>query len=59
MVLCELVWELMGAYRYPKKSIADALGQLLVTSELEVENEEVPVCHWMPTGREQPILPTT
>ncbi len=41
LVLCELVWVLLGAYRYPKKSIADALGQLLVTSELEVENEEV------------------
>ena len=41
VVLCELVWVLQGAYRYPKKSIADALGQILITSELEVEHEEV------------------
>ena len=41
MVLCELVWVLSGAYRYPKKTIVDALAQLLITSELEVENEQV------------------
>ena len=41
VVLCELVWVLRGAYRYPKKTIVDALAQLLITSELEVENEQV------------------
>ena len=41
VVLCELVWVLSGAYRYPKKTIVDALAQLLITSELEVENEQV------------------
>ena len=41
VVLCELVWVLSGAYRYPKKTILEALGQILITSELEVENEQV------------------
>ncbi|MFQ3168802.1 MAG: putative nucleic-acid-binding protein [Limisphaerales bacterium] len=41
VVMCELVWVLLGAYRYPKKSVVAALGQLLITAELEVENEEV------------------
>ena len=41
VVLCELVWVLRGAYRYPKKNIVNALAQLLITSELEVENEPV------------------
>lgn len=41
VVLCELVWVLLGAYRYPKKSVTDVIGQLLATTELEVENEEV------------------
>ena len=41
VVLCELAWVLSGAYRYPKKTIVDALAQLLITSELEVENEQV------------------
>ncbi len=41
VVLCELVWVLSGAYRYPKKTIVDALGQLLITSDLEIENEPV------------------
>ena len=41
VVLCELVWVLSGAYRYPKKNIVNALAQLLITSELEVENEQV------------------
>lgn len=40
VVLCELAWVLLGAYRYPKKSVVAALGQLLITAELEVENEE-------------------
>ncbi len=41
VVLCELVWVLSGAYRYPKKTILEVLGQILITSELEVENEQV------------------
>ena len=41
VVLCELVWVLSGAYRYPKKTILEALGQILITSELEVEIEQV------------------
>ena len=41
VVLCELVWILLGAYRFPKKSVTAVLGQLFATTELEVENEEV------------------
>ncbi len=41
VVLCELVWVLSSAYRYPKKTIVDALAQHLIPSELEVENEQV------------------
>ena len=41
MVLCELDWVLSGAYHYPKQTILEVLGQILITSELEVENEQV------------------
>ena len=41
VVLCELDWVLSGAYHYPKQTILEVLGQILITSELEVENEQV------------------
>lgn len=41
VVLCELVWVLRGAYGYEKRLIVEVLDRILVTSELQVENEEV------------------
>lgn len=41
LVLCELVWVLRGAYHYEKRLVVKVLDQILVTAELEVENEDV------------------
>ncbi|MEO5338150.1 MAG: type II toxin-antitoxin system VapC family toxin [Magnetospirillum sp. WYHS-4] len=40
IVLCELVWVLESAYRYPKDSIAAVLDRLLRTAELVIEDAE-------------------
>ncbi|MFU8839075.1 MAG: PIN domain-containing protein [Thiohalomonadaceae bacterium] len=39
IVLCELVWVLAGPYAYSKAQILAVLDQLLITAELDVENE--------------------
>lgn len=40
VVLCELVWVLETAYRYPRNIIADTIERLLRTVELEIENDD-------------------
>ena len=40
IVLCELVWVLQGAYRYPKGLIIGTVRRILTTTELIVENHE-------------------
>ena len=39
IVLCELVWVLQRAYRYEKQQVVLVLDQILITTELMVENE--------------------
>lgn len=39
IVLCELVWVLRSAYGYEKNQVIAVLDQILVTAELDVENE--------------------
>jgi predicted nucleic-acid-binding protein len=39
IVLCELVWALRRAYGYSKPQVIDVLDQILVTTELDVEDE--------------------
>lgn len=39
VVLCELTWVLSRAYGYDKQQLLGLLDQLLITAELEVENE--------------------
>ena len=41
IVLCELVWVLTGAYKYDKNLVIEVMEQILVTTELLVENENV------------------
>jgi len=41
IVLCELVWVLARAYDYDKLVIIKVLEQILLTIELDVENEDV------------------
>lgn len=41
IVLCELVWVLQRAYRYDKRQVIAVLEQILVTAELDVENEQL------------------
>ncbi|TVR00322.1 MAG: PIN domain-containing protein [Desulfovibrionales bacterium] len=41
IVLCELIWVLRGAYGYEKSLVVKVLEQILTTSELQVENEQV------------------
>lgn len=41
IVLCELAWVLMGAYKYDKNLVIKVMEQILVTAEFEVENESV------------------
>tara|TARA_B110000967_G_C18840457_1_gene539086 strand:+ start:347 stop:763 length:417 start_codon:yes stop_codon:yes gene_type:complete len=38
IVLCEVVWVLEAAYKYPKKNITDALKLVLQTPEFAFEN---------------------
>jgi len=38
IVLVELVWTLARAYGYPRERIADAIGQILETAQLDVES---------------------
>ena len=40
VVLCELVWVLATAYRYPKSEIADVLEQLLRTRQISFEEPQ-------------------
>jgi predicted nucleic-acid-binding protein len=39
IVLCELVWVLRRAYGYTKPQVVEVLDQILVTAELDIENE--------------------
>ncbi len=41
IVLCELVWVLCRAYGYSKQQVITVLDQILITAELEIENEEL------------------
>ena len=41
IVLCELVWVLIGAYKYDKSLVIKVMEQILVTAEFAVENENV------------------
>jgi predicted nucleic-acid-binding protein len=41
IVLCELVWVLRRAYGYDKGPLLMLLDQLLLTAELDIENEEI------------------
>ena len=41
IVLCELVWVLRRAYGYEKSQLIALLDQILVTAELDIENEEL------------------
>jgi predicted nucleic-acid-binding protein len=41
IVLCEMIWVLESAYRYPKAAILDLLERVLSTSQFEIENKEV------------------
>ena len=41
VVLCELVWVLRKAYGYGRDLIASVIDQILVTAELDVEDEEI------------------
>lgn len=41
IVLCELTWVLGRAYGYEKPQLIHLLEQLLITSELEIEAEEL------------------
>lgn len=40
IVLCELEWVLESAYGYPRSTVADAIGRILRTSELLVEDAD-------------------
>ncbi len=41
IVLCEIVWVLRRAYKYPKGQILKVLENLMLTGELVIENPEV------------------
>ena len=41
IVLCELVWVLIGAYKYDKKLVVKVLEQLIVTAEFSIESERI------------------
>lgn len=41
IVLCELVWVLRRAYGYDKQQVIAVVDQILITAELDVENEEL------------------
>ena len=43
MVLCEIVWVLKRAYAYDNETIINIIKQILMTSELTVENSD---CAW-------------
>lgn len=40
IVLCELVWVLEAAYRYPKDIIAATLEKILQTGDFEIEDRD-------------------
>ena len=41
IVLCELVWVLCRAYGYDKHQVIRVIEQILITAELDIENEEL------------------
>ena len=41
IVLCELVWVLMSAYRYPKADVLRVLEQILRVAQLRVEDPQI------------------
>ncbi len=41
IVLCELVWVLMRAYRYPKSTVLDVLEKIMLTEQFEIESKDV------------------
>ncbi|MBN8555042.1 MAG: type II toxin-antitoxin system VapC family toxin [Deltaproteobacteria bacterium] len=40
IVLCELVWVLLGSYKLSKNQVLDTLEKILSTEEFEVENSQ-------------------
>jgi predicted nucleic-acid-binding protein len=40
IVLCELVWVLESAYKYPKDTIDGTLEKILLTAQFEVEDKD-------------------
>jgi predicted nucleic-acid-binding protein len=40
VVLCEVVWVLETAYRYPRSQVAQALDRILRTSQFEIEDHQ-------------------
>ena len=40
VVLCELVWVLLGAYKLPKERILAALDRMLETPQLDIEQRD-------------------
>ena len=40
VVLCELVWVLESAYGYPREKVQLALGKMLRTSQLRIEDHQ-------------------
>jgi predicted nucleic-acid-binding protein len=41
IVLCELVWVLESAYGYPRTTVAEVLGKVLMTSEFQIEDRDL------------------
>jgi predicted nucleic-acid-binding protein len=40
MVLCDLVWVLETAYRYSREEVSEALGAILASAQLEIEDAQ-------------------
>jgi predicted nucleic-acid-binding protein len=40
IVLCELVWVLETAYRYPRSQVALALGKIIGTKQFQIEDHQ-------------------
>ena len=41
IVLCELVWVLEAAYRYPRPVLVAAMEKILMTGDFEIEDRDV------------------
>jgi predicted nucleic-acid-binding protein len=40
IVLCELVWVLESAYRYPRNIVASTMEKILMTGDFEIEDRD-------------------